>query len=253
VKRDSAGNMVKREKRVKEQKGRKRLQSVTDNDRGISLDSGDETDLAEHLGLLEAIPATTVASNIVEDEVGAMSLGAQGDALLAAINASLGAKIDGVSSQVAGVASRVEVVENQLISTNRAVEHQGAQLTSLDLRTSTLERGKTATGADGFCGGADPWQRFNRTAQPTYQPQVGGGAASNYQLHAGGSAAASSGGRPESVASGGATSAFSATGEENDLSRVLEDQFRLPIKRRRLVVLGGAPPQYGKGTDSGED
>ena len=168
------------------------------------------------------------------DVTAEMSLGAQGDALLAAINASLGTKIDGVSHQVAAVAGRVEVVEKQLTATNRAVEHQGAQLTSLALRISTLERGKTTTaaGADGFCGGADPWQRFNRAGQT---------AAPSYQMHAGGSAAASSGGRPESVASGGATSAFSATGEENDLSRVLDEQFRLPIKRRRLVVLGGSP------------
>ena len=34
---------------------------------------------------------------------------------------------------------------------------------------------------------------------------------------------------------------FSATGEENDLGRVMAEQFRLPIKRRRLVVLGGFP------------
>ena len=163
-----------------------------------------------------------------------MSLGAQVDALLAAINASLGVKIDGVSSQVAAVASRVEVVEKQLVATNRSVEHQGAQLTSLDLRISTLERGKTAAGSDGFCGGADPWQRFNRATQP---------------IASGGSAAASSGGgRPESVASGGAMSAFSATGgEDNELSRVLEEQFRLPIKRRRLVFLGGGGGAIWKG------
>ena len=148
------------------------------------------------------------------------------DALLAAINASLGVKIDGVSSQVAAVASRVEVVERQVTATNRTVEHQGAQLTALDLRISSLERGKSSN-ADGFCGGPDPWQRFGRSAQP---------------IAAVGSAAASSGGgRPESIASGGATSAFSATGDENDLSRVLDEPFRLPTKRRRLIVLGGFP------------
>jgi hypothetical protein len=162
-----------------------------------------------------------------------MALGAQGDALLAAINASLGSKIDGVSSQVAAVAGRVEVVERQLVATNRSVEHQGAQLSQLDLRITTLERGKTPAGSDGFCGGADPWVRFDRTrlnAAPTFNMQ-------------GGSGAASSGGRPESVASGSAVSgAFSATGgDENDLGRVLDEQFRLPIKRRRLVVLGGFP------------
>jgi hypothetical protein len=156
----------------------------------------------------------------------------------------LGVKIDGVSSQVAAVASRVEVVEKQLISTNRAAEHQGAQLSSLDLRITILERGKTAGRTDGFCGGAEPWQSFSVvSAQPNFSPQFAGGSA----------ATSSGGGRPESVASGGATSAFSATGGgDNDLSRVLEKQFRLPIKRRRLVVLGGGPPQYGKGTDFSE-
>ena len=51
MKRDSAGTVVKREKRVREPRGRKRIQSVLDEDRGVNLDSGDETDFAEHLGL----------------------------------------------------------------------------------------------------------------------------------------------------------------------------------------------------------
>ena len=36
-------------------------------------------------------------------------------------------------------------------------------------------------------------------------------------------------------------SAFSAVGDDNDLGSVMAQQYRLPIKRRRLVVLGGFP------------
>ena len=235
VKRDATGVVKRREKRSSGGVGqtRKRAQpAILDDDRGLVPDSGEETDIGDHFGLVEA--SASVADRINSVEAGNMALGAQGDALLAAINASLGSKIDGVSQQVAAVAGRVEVVEKQLVATNRSVEHQGAQLSQLDLRITTLERGKTTPGgADGFCGGADPWQRFDRSrlnAAPTYNMQGGGGAAS-------------SGGRPESVASGSAVSgAFSATGgDENDLGRVLDEQFRLPIKRRRLVVLGGFP------------
>ena len=136
VKRDAAGAVKRREKRTGVgTQSRKRAPSVLDKDGGIAVDSGDETDLAEEFGLSEAIPAPSIAPPL-EDRVEkeAMSLGAQGYALLAAINASLGVKIDGVSSQVAAVANRVEVVEKQVVATNRTVEHQGAQLTSLDLR-----------------------------------------------------------------------------------------------------------------------
>ena len=36
-------------------------------------------------------------------------------------------------------------------------------------------------------------------------------------------------------------SAFSATGKEGDIGRVMAEQYRLPIKHRRLVVLEGFP------------
>ena len=124
---------------------------------------------------------------------------AQGDALLAAISAPLGTKIDGVASQVAAVATRVEVDERQVVATNRTVETQGAQLSALDLRLSILEKGKAAPpqqgGDSGFCGGPDPWQLYGRRVSINA---------------AAGSAASSGGGRPESVNS---VSAFSATGE----------------------------------------
>ena len=50
------------------------------------------------------------------------------------------------------------------------------------------------------------------------------------------SIAGSSNGCPESIGS-----AFSAVGDGNDLGVVMAQQYRLPIKRRRLVVLGGFP------------
>ena len=198
VKRDSAG-AVKREKRTGVgPQCRKRAPSVLDRDGGIAVYSGDETDLADHLGLVEAIPAPSIAPPLEDRTVEeAMSLGAQGDALLAAINASLGVKIDGVSSQVAAVANRVEVVEKQVVATNRTVEHQGAFLRSSEAK------------------------RLLATV-PVAAPTLGKGSVDHHsQLH---QVAV----RPQA-------------GDENDLSRVLEKQFRLPIKRRRLVVLGGFP------------
>ena len=225
VKRDAAGAVKRRDKRIGGGvQSRKRAPNVLDNDLGIAVDSGDETDLAEGFGLSEAIPAPSIAAppaaledETVEEEE--MSLGAQGDAFWAAINASLGAKIDGVAVQVTGVASRVEIVERQVVATNRTVETQGAQLNALDLGLTSLERGRPAAtpgGDSGFCGGPDTWRQFGRVAA----------------TNAAAGSAASSGGRPESVASGGGASAFSATDEENDLGRVMAEQFRLPIERR---------------------
>ena len=129
-----------------------------------------------------------------------------------------------MASQVVAVACRVEVAERQATATNRTVATHGAQLSALDLRLSTLEKEKDGPpqgGDNGFCGGPDPWRQYGRRVQTSA---------------AAGHAASSGGGRPESV---GSVSAFSPTGEENDLGRVMAEQFRLPIKRRRLVVLGG--------------
>ena len=168
--------------------------------------------------------------DVVESE---MALGAQGDALLAALNASLGGKIDGVSTQVAAVAGRVEGLERTTAATNRTVESQGAQLSALDLRMSKMERGQqggSRPGSSGFCGGPDPWlgssfghgPALNASTSRPGGSSVGGG---------------SSNGRPESVFSGGAGS----VGDGTDLGDVMRVQYGLPVKRRRIVVLGGFP------------
>ena len=106
VKRDAAGVVKRRSKRTEDPR-RKRVASVLDNDLGEVIDSGDETDLAEEFGLSAAFAAPPTTATQEDLNLSEMSLGVQGDALLAAINASLGTKIDGVASQVAQVANRV--------------------------------------------------------------------------------------------------------------------------------------------------
>ena len=81
-----------------------------------------------------------------------------------------------------------------------------------------------------FSGGPDPWIQYGRSS----------GAAAGVSL--GTASAASSNGRPEAIGS-----TFSAAGDENDLESVMAQQYRLPIKRRRLVVLGGF-----RGTQTGK-
>ena len=69
-----------------------------------------------------------------------MSLGPEGDALLAAINASMGVKINNVSTQVSQVAARVDIDERTVNAVNRTVESQPAQLNQFDPRIGALEK-----------------------------------------------------------------------------------------------------------------
>ena len=119
------------------------------------------------------------------------------------------------------------MVEHQAQATNHTVESQGAQLSAMDLRIGAVAKAKPTTPSlsTGFCGDPDPWQSYGRSGAAAT-----GANPSNMSL------AGSSTRRPESIGS-----AFSAIGDDNDLGVVMAQQYRLPTKRRRSVVLEGFP------------
>ena len=151
----------------------------------------------------------------------------RGQAMVAALNAPSGLRIDQASdrlgSRIDGVTTRVTAIEQ---SARRQAGATTAQFEAIRLRLQTVETGR----GNAPSAGGDPWAQ----GWANYRA---GGACSSKQV----AAVLRQWGYPESVRSaagsapgGGGTTAYTLTGQ-------LRPEYTLPTEKRRILAVGGFP------------